>query len=55
LVQVDGGVDTTTVSVAAAYGANVVVAGTAIFGAPNPGEAISALRVVVEKATRVGI
>jgi ribulose-phosphate 3-epimerase len=44
-LQVDGGLAPgRTVAAAAAAGANVVVAGSAIFGAPDAAAAISALR-----------
>ncbi len=49
-IQVDGGVDVTTIETAAACGANVVVAGTAILGASDAGEAIRLLRAAVDKA-----
>jgi ribulose-phosphate 3-epimerase len=49
-LQVDGGVDANTVIIAAEYGANVIVAGTAILGAQEPGEAIRTLRAAVDKA-----
>jgi ribulose-phosphate 3-epimerase len=38
-VEVDGGIDTTTAPRCRAAGANVFVAGSAIFGSPDPGEA----------------
>ncbi len=43
-IEVDGGIDTTTAPVAAAAGANVFVAGTAIFGHERPWEAADAIR-----------
>jgi ribulose-phosphate 3-epimerase len=43
-IEVDGGIDTTTAPVAAAAGANVFVAGSAIFGQPRPWEAADAIR-----------
>jgi ribulose-phosphate 3-epimerase len=43
-IEVDGGIDTTTAPVAAAAGANVLVAGSAIFGQPRPWEAAAAIR-----------
>jgi ribulose-phosphate 3-epimerase len=43
-IEVDGGIDTTTAPVAAAAGANVLVAGSAIFGQPRPWEAADAIR-----------
>jgi ribulose-phosphate 3-epimerase len=49
-VEVDGGIDTTTAPVAAAAGANVFVAGTAIFGHERPWEAADAIRESVRVA-----
>jgi len=43
-IQVDGGVDITTAPVAAAAGANVFVAGSSTFKAPDMAEAISLIR-----------
>jgi ribulose-phosphate 3-epimerase len=50
-IEVDGGIDTTTAPVAAAAGANVLVAGSAIFGQPRPWEAADAIRESVRAAT----
>jgi len=43
-IQVDGGIDARTVHIAAEHGANSMVAGTAIFKAPDVAGAISAMR-----------
>ncbi|MBX3466953.1 MAG: ribulose-phosphate 3-epimerase [Planctomycetes bacterium] len=43
-VQVDGGLNPETVRHAASLGANVIVAGSAVFRAPDPAAAIAALR-----------
>jgi ribulose-phosphate 3-epimerase len=43
-IQVDGGIDDKTVSVATAHGADVLVAGSYVFKAANRAEAISRLR-----------
>ncbi len=43
-LEVDGGVSTETIVAAASAGADVFVAGTAVFGADDYGEAISSLR-----------
>lgn len=43
-IQVDGGLGADTAPIAAKAGANVIVAGTAIFKAPDPKEMISVLR-----------
>ena len=46
-IEVDGGIDTTTAPLAATAGANVFVAGSAIFGHPRPWEAADAIREAV--------
>ena len=46
-IEVDGGIDTDTAPVAAAAGANVLVAGSAIFGHERPWEAADAIRASV--------
>ena len=43
-IQVDGGINASTVAVAAKAGANVFVAGSAVFGAEDPAAAIAELR-----------
>ncbi len=43
-IEVDGGIDSSTVHVAAKHGANVMVAGTSLFGAPDMGAAIATQR-----------
>jgi len=43
-VQVDGGIDPETAAIAVSAGANVLVAGSAIFGSPNIKTAITAIR-----------
>ncbi|KAF3933941.1 hypothetical protein ABW19_dt0206712 [Dactylella cylindrospora] len=58
-IEVDGGLGLGTIDVAAEAGANVIVAGTAVFGAQNPREVIEVLRAAVERnvegwRTRVG-
>lgn len=47
-IQIDGGISPETAPRARAAGANVFVAGTAIFGAPDPGDAIAELRRTIE-------
>ena len=44
MIEVDGGVDATTVSSVAEAGAGVFVAGSAVFGQPDPGAAYAANR-----------
>jgi ribulose-phosphate 3-epimerase len=46
-VEVDGGVDAETAPVAARAGANVFVAGSAIFGHPRPWEAAEDIRAAI--------
>ncbi len=43
-IQVDGGITEETISRAAEAGANVFVAGSAVYGADDPAAAINALR-----------
>ncbi|KAF7347923.1 Ribulose-5-phosphate 3-epimerase [Mycena venus] len=49
-IEVDGGVGPNTIDVCAHAGSNVIVAGTAIFGAPNPDEVIAKLKASVNTA-----
>ncbi len=49
-IQVDGGIKPSTVGEVAAAGANVFVAGTAVFGAPDYRAAIAGIREAAEKA-----
>jgi ribulose-phosphate 3-epimerase len=44
LVEVDGGINADTIEQAAEAGADVFVAGSAVYGADDPGRAIAALR-----------
>jgi ribulose-phosphate 3-epimerase len=46
-IEVDGGVDRTTAAAAAAAGASRFVAGTAVFGAPDPAAAFRELAALV--------
>ena len=48
-IQVDGGLSPDTVDIAAQAGANAIVAGSAVFKAPSPENAISRLRHGVEE------
>jgi len=50
-IEVDGGLAESTIDQAADAGANVIVAGSAVFGAKDPGEVIRKLREAVEKRT----
>ena len=49
-VEMDGGIAPDTVASCAAAGANVLVAGTAVYGAPDPKAAIADLRARAERA-----
>ena len=49
-LQVDGGLAPDTVEHAARAGANVIVAGSAVFNAPDPAQAIRALREGAQRA-----
>lgn len=48
-IEVDGGLGIGTVDQAAEAGANVIVAGSAIFGAQDPADVIKQLRAAVDK------
>jgi len=48
-IEVDGGLSEKTIDQAADAGANVIVAGSAVFGAKDPGEVIAKLREAVNK------
>ena len=49
-IEVDGGLAVGTVDKAAVEGANVVVAGSAIFGSSDPGGVIASLRLSIDVA-----
>ena len=48
-IEVDGGLSEKTVDTAADAGANVIVAGSAVFGAKDPAHVIAKLREAVEQ------
>lgn len=50
-IEVDGGLGPGTIDQAAGAGANVIVAGSAVFGARDPAEVISLLRSSVDRAS----
>lgn len=56
LISIDGGIDLETVTPAAAHGANLFVAGTALFKAPDMKAAVEQMRAAAENAycTRIG-
>lgn len=49
LIQVDGGINTTTISKVVKSGANVIVAGSAIFGKPDRKYAMEALKKAINE------
>jgi ribulose-phosphate 3-epimerase len=51
-LQVDGGVSEQTIEVCAEAGADVFVAGSAVYGSDDPGKAIDGLRAQAERALR---
>jgi ribulose-phosphate 3-epimerase len=51
-IEVDGGLSGETIDQAADAGANVIVAGSAVFGAKDPADVISKLRAAVESRRR---
>jgi ribulose-phosphate 3-epimerase len=50
-VEVDGGIAADTIEQAAEAGADAFVAGTAVFGAADPAEAVRRLRALAERST----
>jgi len=53
-IEVDGGLGVGTIDEAADAGANVIVAGSAVFGAKDPADVIKKLREAVEKRRTSG-
>lgn len=51
-LEIDGGIDATTIASAAAAGADTFVAGTAVFGQENPADACGVLQQMAASATR---
>lgn len=47
-IEVDGGLSEKTIDQAADAGANVIVAGSAVFGAKDPGDVMRILRQAVD-------
>lgn len=52
VIEIDGGINADTAVAAAAAGAEVLVAGSAVFGAPDPAAAIAAIRARGDAARR---
>jgi len=53
-IEVDGGIDAETVKLVAAAGADTFVAGSAIFGAPDPLAAARAIRTAASASYTAG-
>jgi ribulose-phosphate 3-epimerase len=53
-IEVDGGLSEKTVDQAADAGANVIVAGSAVYGAKDRADVIAKLREAVEKRRSIG-
>ncbi|XP_075492561.1 ribulose-phosphate 3-epimerase, cytoplasmic isoform [Primulina tabacum] len=51
-IEVDGGLGPSTIDTAASAGANCIVAGSSVFGAPDPAQVIALLRKSVEQELR---
>jgi ribulose-phosphate 3-epimerase len=49
-IEVDGGINAETAAVSAAAGANVLVAGSSVFAAPDAEKAIADIREAAQKA-----
>ena len=50
VIEMDGGIDVDTVGSVAEAGATLFVAGSAVFGAPDPGEAFQRIAVAADAA-----
>ncbi|XP_012070608.1 ribulose-phosphate 3-epimerase, cytoplasmic isoform [Jatropha curcas] len=51
-IEVDGGLGPSTIDMAASAGANCIVAGSSVFGAPEPAHVISLMRKSVEEGQK---
>ncbi|KAJ4729439.1 Ribulose-phosphate 3-epimerase, partial [Melia azedarach] len=51
-IEVDGGLGPSTIDMAASAGANCIVAGSSVFGAPEPAHVISLMKKSVEEAQK---
>jgi ribulose-phosphate 3-epimerase len=49
IIEVDGGIDESTAPLVTAVGARMLVAGNAVFGRPDPGVALRAIRAAGER------
>ncbi|PIA33717.1 hypothetical protein AQUCO_04000046v1 [Aquilegia coerulea] len=52
-IEVDGGLGPSTIEMAATAGANCIVAGSSVFGDPEPARVISVLRKCVDEAPQI--
>ncbi|KAL3526300.1 hypothetical protein ACH5RR_010956 [Cinchona calisaya] len=52
-IEVDGGLGPSTIDIAASAGANCIVAGSSVFGAPEPANVISLMRKSVDDAQKI--
>lgn len=52
-LQVDGGLGPSTIDMAASAGANCIVAGSSVFGAPDPTHVIALMRKSVTDAQKI--
>jgi ribulose-phosphate 3-epimerase len=54
-IEIDGGIDARTAARVVAAGARILVAGNAIFGAPDPEQATRELKAIAVSAVSAGI
>ncbi|KAK4765369.1 hypothetical protein SAY86_026459 [Trapa natans] len=52
-IEVDGGLGPSTIAMAASAGANCIVAGSSVFGSPEPAQVISLMRKAVDESPKV--
>jgi ribulose-phosphate 3-epimerase len=53
LIEVDGGIDATTAPLVTSQGARILVAGSAIYGAPDPAQALHDIRAAGQRGLEV--
>jgi ribulose-phosphate 3-epimerase len=54
-IEIDGGINLHNIADAARAGCDIIVAGTSIFGAPDPAEAFTALARAAERAVALEV
>lgn len=54
-IEVDGGIDVTNIGRVVAAGAQIIVAGAAVFNTPDPGAALQQLRAAAEAAAEASV